>query len=239
MLLRSFFYLATRILLCSFVLALAPASHAQSALLGDDAASSSLPDAPQAQQPATPTPAVQPTDPSVLQQPAPNGPLVPQASTSAQKQRSADEVLRDEEKQRLLGVMPMFNVVNRAETIPPLRPGQKFQLFWRSSTDPFIFALDAFIAGVGQLDDSNAGSKLVTRPDGTTEKVRYGFPQGAKGYFMRFGATYADTFDGNFWGQCRASRAPEGRPALLPDGQRLLRAPLPLLSKHDGLVPAR
>ena len=32
------------------------------------------------------------------------------------------------------------------------------------------------------------------------EQVRWGFGQGAAGYFKRFGASYADTADGNFWG---------------------------------------
>ncbi len=188
--------LPARLSCVTLLLALTPLAHAQLAEPSSSVAEIALPDAPVAQQQTPPpTPAAPATNPPVKQ-----GTSSSSAQTSAQKQRTTDEILHDEEKQRLLGVMPMFNVVNRTETIPPLRPGQKFQLFWRSSTDPFIFGLDAFIAGVGQADDSNSGSKTVTRPDGTTERVRYGFPQGVKGYLQRFGATYADTFDGNFWG---------------------------------------
>lgn len=159
-------------------------------------ADASIPDAPLPQEQA---PAVQPAYPA-QQTPGSGGPLVPPPPQTRQQQRDADEVFHEEEKQRLLGVMPMFNVVNNAETIPPLRAGQKFDLFWKSSTDPFIFGLDAIIAAIGQADDSNSGSKPVTQPDGTVVKERWGFPQGAKGYLQRFGATYTDTFDGNFWG---------------------------------------
>ena len=115
---------------------------------------------------------------------------------------SSDEVLRREEKQRAFGVMPMFQTVSLAKSrnIPPLRPSQKFHLMLKSTTDPFIFAQDAVLSGIGQARDTNSGTKIVTNPDGTQSKVRWGFGQGASGYFKRFGASYADTADGNFWG---------------------------------------
>jgi hypothetical protein len=111
-------------------------------------------------------------------------------------------VLRQEEKQRAFGVMPMFQTVSLAQSqnIPPLRPKQKFQLMVKSSTDPFVFAQDAILSGIGQARDTNSGTKVVTNPDGTKRTVRWGFGQGAAGYFKRFGASYADTADGNFWG---------------------------------------
>ncbi len=137
---------------------------------------------------------------SISSQPA----QAPQNSqTDAQKKAGAptsDEVLRQEEKQRAFGVMPMFQVVNRSQTIPPLTPKQKFHLMAKSTTDPFVFALVGVIAGIGQARDTNSGTKTVTNPDGTTSTVRWGFGQGAAGYFKRFGAGYADTADGNFWG---------------------------------------
>jgi len=46
-----------------------------------------------------------------------------------------------------------------------------------------VFGYAAFSAGLGQARNSHAG---------------YG--QGVQGYFKRFGASYADTVDGNFWG---------------------------------------
>ena len=96
---------------------------------------------------------------------------------------TAAEVLEREEHQRILGVVPNFNTVDRAEHVPPLSPGQKFHLMYKSSVDPFVFVADAFVAGIGQADDGNPG-----------------FGQGAKGYGKRFGAAYLDTADGNFWG---------------------------------------
>lgn len=180
-------------LVLAFVLTVVvPAGMAQ---VQTNVATASLPDAPTPQQ-STPSPAPDAT---------------PQVSTSAsqanaqdnaqKKQPASDEELkREQNQQRILGVMPMFNVVNGANSIPPLRPKQKFQLFWKSSTDPFIFGLDAIIAGIGQAEDSNAGTKTVQNPDGSTRVERWGFPQGASGYFQRYATTYADTFDGNFWG---------------------------------------
>ncbi len=161
-------------------------------------ASVSLPDAPQAQAPTAPQPASSSsaTDGKPQTQ---EPPIFPQTAPE-KKQRTSDEVLKQEEKQRLLGVVPTFNAVNSSERIPPLRPKQKFQLFFKSSTDAFVIGLDAAVAGIGQAEDSNSGVETVKNPDGTTRRVRYGFGQGAEGYFKRFGAAYADTFDGNFWG---------------------------------------
>lgn len=170
-------------LLSLLLLAAAASAHAQVTV-----ASADLPNAPTAQQ-ATP--------------------VTPPASTSADAQEqqkkqtpSSDEVLRQEEKQRAFGVMPMFQTVSLANSrnIPALRPKQKFHLMLKSTTDPFIFAQDAVLSGIGQARDTNSGTKIVTNPDGTQTKVRWGFGQGASGYFKRFGASYADTADGNFWG---------------------------------------
>ncbi len=91
--------------------------------------------------------------------------------------------LSNAEHQRILGVIPAFSVVKHPGVYVPLTPKQKFGLFWKGTTDPYLFVLDAFVAGIGQAKNSNPG---------------YG--QGAQGYFKRYGASYADTFDGNFWG---------------------------------------
>jgi hypothetical protein len=161
-------------------------AHAQT-----DLASASIPDAPTPQQSAAPATTQAP--PSSTSPPAAKSP-------DPQKQQNSDDVLKQEEKQRAFGVMPMFQSVRRSENIPPLRPKQKFHLMLKSSTDPFVFALGGIIAGIGQARDTNSGTKVVTNPDGSKTTVRYGFGQGAEGYFKRFGASYADTVDGNFWG---------------------------------------
>jgi hypothetical protein len=192
MLPRSTTSLMLRLCLLPLVTMIAPCSNANAQTEVANSSSALLPDAPTPQQTQQP-------DPKPAQAPpVSSGPLVPLPPDA--KQPNTDDVLREAEKQRVLGIMPAFNMVNSAANIPPLRPKQKFQLMWKSSTDPFIFTLDAFIAGVGQAEDSNAGSKTVTNPDGTTRRVRWGFPQGLNGYFQRFGTSYADTLDGNFWG---------------------------------------
>lgn len=152
-----------------------------------------LPDAPVPQTSSSSAPPA-PSDAPQSQQSSPSD------AQQQQNKPTSDEVLQREVKQRAFGVMPLFNSVGRKDYIPPLRPGQKFHLFFRSTTDPFVFGLNAILAGIGQAENTNAGTKTVTNPDGTKSQVRWGFGQGASGYFKRFGAGYADTFDGNFWG---------------------------------------
>jgi hypothetical protein len=171
------------------------------ALAQTDLAAGTLPDAPAPQQTSsssagdsqTPqqTPASQPAATQPSQQTQPTAP--PKTETSA-------EVLKREEKQRILGVVPNFNMVESADNVPPLTPGQKFHLMYKSSVDPFVFVTDAFVAGIGQARDTNDGTTVTVNPDGTTTTTRWGFGQGAQGYFKRFGASYADTVDGNLWG---------------------------------------
>ena len=157
-----------------------------------DIASSSLPDAPSPQ--STPTTAT----------PPPISASTPPADTQEQQKKNptSDDVLRREEKQRAFGVMPMFQTVSLANSknIPALRPKQKFQLMLKSSTDPFVFVQQAVLSGIGQARDTNDGTTVTVHPDGTKTYTRWGFGQGASGYFKRFGASYADTVDGNFWG---------------------------------------
>jgi hypothetical protein len=151
-------------------------------------ASVSLPEAPVPQQSTTP---LSTSTPSNVQE------------QQIKPPPSSDEVLRQEEQQRAFGVMPMFQTVSLANSknIPPLRPKQKFQLMLKSTTDPFIFAQDAVLSGIGQARDTNSGTKTVIDPvSGKPTRVRWGFGQGAEGYFKRFGSSYADTADGNFWG---------------------------------------
>jgi hypothetical protein len=90
--------------------------------------------------------------------------------------------LKEQEKQRILGVVPNFNTTN-VQDAAPLSPGQKFQLMSRSAADPFQFVASGLVAGWNQARDNFAG---------------YG--QGAQGYAKRFGAAYTDQFDGLLWG---------------------------------------
>ncbi len=132
------------------------------------------------------------------------------AKQNAEKQQDAktpgaadsNYSLKSAEKQRIFGIIPEFTAVNHTGPYQPLTVKQKFDLFWKSSTDPYIFVLDAFVAGIGQAKDSNAG---------------YG--QGAQGYFKRYAASYADTFDGNFWGNAVLTSALREDPRYFREGE--------------------
>lgn len=82
----------------------------------------------------------------------------------------------------MLGVVPAFNVVESGEAAP-LTSGQKFDLWFHSSVDPFTFVVAGIDAGIEQAQDEY--------PE---------YRQGFVGFAKRYGASYADSVDGNFWG---------------------------------------
>lgn len=94
----------------------------------------------------------------------------------------AEEEIKEEEKQRVLGVVPNFYVSYIADAAP-LTPKQKFGLAFRSTIDPVTFVLTGAAAGLEQADGEFSG---------------YG--QGAAGYGRRYGSLYADTVAGTFIG---------------------------------------
>ena len=106
------------------------------------------------------------------------------AQSDAQKSQheKAEEQLKEQEKQRVMGVMATFNTTSNRNAAP-LSSGQKFKLFFKSSTDPWPFMLAGVVSGIGQADDSYAE-----------------WGQGAQGYAKRYGAAYSDAFIGNFFG---------------------------------------
>lgn len=94
----------------------------------------------------------------------------------------AEEQLKIEEKQRVLGAIPNF-YVSYIPDAAPLTSKQKFKLAAKTVIDPFTFVVVAGTAGVEQWQNHFIG---------------YG--QGAEGYAKRFGAGYADTVSGTFIG---------------------------------------
>jgi hypothetical protein len=94
----------------------------------------------------------------------------------------AQAEIKDEEKQRVLGVIPNFYVTYNPAAVP-LNSKQKFELAWKATIDPVNFGLTAAIAGIQQASNSFSG---------------YG--QGAQGYGKRYGASYADLVTGTFIG---------------------------------------
>jgi len=101
---------------------------------------------------------------------------------TATREEVAQEQLRDEEKQRVLGIIPNFNVVYVPDA-PPLNGRQKFELVWKMSVDPFTFVTTGMSAGMEQANNDLKG---------------YG--QGAAGYARRFGADYGDNVIGTVLG---------------------------------------
>ncbi len=153
------------------VAAVGAIAHAQVVATAD------LPDAPQSTQSQTQTQAT-----TTSQSSSSSSQQATPPKTKEEQQKEAAEQLKQEEKQRLMGVVPNFNSTDNPNALP-LSPRQKFHLFFKSSVDPFVFVAAGLDAGEEQATNAFPG---------------YG--QGMEGYAKRFGASYADTFDGNLWG---------------------------------------
>jgi hypothetical protein len=94
----------------------------------------------------------------------------------------AEDEIKEEEKQRVLGVIPNFYVTYIPNAVP-LSAKQKFELAWKTTVDPVNFGITGVIAGVQQAqNDFN------------------GYGQGAQGYAKRYGASYANSVAGTFIG---------------------------------------
>jgi hypothetical protein len=94
----------------------------------------------------------------------------------------AEEQIKVQETQRVLGVIPNFYVTYQQDALP-LHPRQKFELAWKTNVDPVTFAASGAFAGVEQAENGFSG---------------YG--QGAHGYAKRYGASYGDAFIGTMIG---------------------------------------
>jgi hypothetical protein len=90
--------------------------------------------------------------------------------------------VKEEEQQRVLGIIPDF-YVSYVPNPAPLTRKLKFNLAWKSATDPILFAEVGALAGIEQA---------------TNKWGQYG--QGAQGYAKRFGTSYADAAVGSFVG---------------------------------------
>jgi hypothetical protein len=101
---------------------------------------------------------------------------------TASERELATRQVHIEEKQRIFGAIPNF-YVTYAKHPAPLSAGQKFQLAWKNSLDPFNFAAAGAQAGFEQAGDEYAG---------------YG--SGAAGFAKRYAAAYADAFNSSMIG---------------------------------------
>ncbi len=178
-----------------------PFLHAQ--VSASPAFSSSRPDAPPA--PANVADATLPDDPSSTQQqtqqptpaqqtvtPTPPPPAnarqeaVPAQQApgdAAQRKAEGDREVKQQEKQRVGGVLPLFNVVISGQTVP-LTPAQKFSISLHTIVDPYTIGLAVVVGGgFGEIEDSHPG-----------------YHWGPEGLFKRIGASYADNAIGNVVG---------------------------------------
>jgi hypothetical protein len=107
---------------------------------------------------------------------------VTQVTVSLTQVELAETQVKEQEKQRILGIVPNFYVSYLPDAVA-LSPKQKFELAGRSSVDPFTFVGVGVLAGLQQ-----AGNGLS------------GYGQGAEGYAKRYGAAYGDVVIGTFLG---------------------------------------
>jgi Carboxypeptidase regulatory-like domain len=92
----------------------------------------------------------------------------------------AEAQIKEQEKQRVLGVVPNFYVTYLPDAVP-LTAKQKYQLAWKSTVDPITLALTGAIAGIQQGEGEYSG-----------------FGGGVSGYAKRYGAAYGDVVAGTF-----------------------------------------
>jgi hypothetical protein len=101
---------------------------------------------------------------------------------TASQEEIAQSQIQDEEKQRVLGIIPNF-YVSYVPNAAPLTTRQKYQLAWKNIIDPTAFLGAGVAAGIQQANNSFAG---------------YG--QGTQGYAKRFAASYGNVLTGTYIG---------------------------------------
>jgi hypothetical protein len=78
---------------------------------------------------------------------------LPKTAPQKSQRELADEQLKQQEKQRVMGVMATFNTTRDPNAVP-LTPGQKFKLFFKSATDPWPFLLAGVVSSLDQAEQS-------------------------------------------------------------------------------------
>jgi hypothetical protein len=99
-------------------------------------------------------------------------------SPQQSEHEKAAEQIKEQEKQRMVGIVPSFNVTYLSNAAS-MSAGQKISLAFRSSIDPYTFGIAFLVAGFSEAQDNGTG-----------------FGWGPEGYFKRSGAAYLDAFDG-------------------------------------------
>ncbi|MEI9978158.1 MAG: carboxypeptidase-like regulatory domain-containing protein [Edaphobacter sp.] len=91
------------------------------------------------------------------------------------------EQAKEEEKQRVFGIIPNFYVSYDKNAVP-LTTKLKYRIAFKAATDPVSIGSDIFLAAINQAADTP------------------GYQQGAKGFGQRVGAAYADSFSNVMFG---------------------------------------
>jgi hypothetical protein len=104
-------------------------------------------------------------------------PAPPPTSQQSQHEKAAEQI-KEQEKQRVVGILPSFNVTYRSDAAS-MSASQKIGLAFRSAVDPYQFGIAFVVAGLSEAQDNGTG-----------------FGWGPEGYFKRSGAAYLDAFDG-------------------------------------------
>jgi hypothetical protein len=117
---------------------------------------------------------------AVAQQPSSSSPPANQQAHAAEQAKEAQDKKTPVKSEgtsndRLFYALPNFLTLENGGQVPPLTTGQKFKVVTRGSFDYIQIPWYAFLAGIGQAQNSEPG---------------YG--QGAQGYGKRFGASFAD-----------------------------------------------
>ena len=105
-----------------------------------------------------------------------------QPGSGETQQQKAAEQIKEQEKQRIAGILPSFNVSYRSDAAS-MTARQKIGLAFRSSVDPYTFGIAFIVSGFSEAQDEGTG-----------------FGWGPEGYFKRAGAAYLDEFDGTIIG---------------------------------------
>jgi len=147
------------------------ANDAMDAPFSSSADATTLPDAPSALQQQTTTPAPPPQNET------------PEQKKAREAREEAEREVKEQEKQRIGGIIPNFNVRIDGQGVP-LTPKEKFNISFHTIIDPYTIGLAVLVGGgLGELEDSHTG-----------------YHHGFEGLAKRVGSSYADNVSGNLIG---------------------------------------
>lgn len=160
----------------------APAGAQRNAPIPLEAVTVSLPDAPQPQGEVLTAGGAVGSSSQEAAQASPSAQSAPPEARGKSQREAAEDQIKQQEHQRVLGIVPQFNTSYRSDAVSLTGP-QKINLAFHSAVDPFTFAGAVLIAGYNEADDNDSG-----------------FGWGADGFGKRVGAAYLDSFDGTMLG---------------------------------------